>query len=126
MHRLAILVGVMRDANCDKIINLAFARNYMMYFWIRMYLYWGNRLNQEGQRRVSHQDLFRRSRREIWGVTQPKDSSLGKLGKLGPARLLQTCNTQSLLCIRAAINGKDLVSSRESALHQGKEGRIYY
>lgn len=54
MHRLAILVGVMRDANCDKIINLAFARNYMMYFWIRMYLYWGNRLNQEGQRLVSH------------------------------------------------------------------------
>lgn len=51
---------------------------------------------------------------------------LGKLGKLGPARLLQTGTTQSLLCVRAAFNGKDLVSSRESALHQGKEGRIYY
>ena len=49
-------------------------------------------------------------------MTQPKDSSLGKLGKLRPARLLQT----------GTINGKDLVSSRESALHQGKEGRIYY
>ena len=58
MHRVAILVGVMRDANCDKIINLAFARNYMMYFWIRMYLYWGNRLNQEGQRLMSHLDLL--------------------------------------------------------------------
>lgn len=58
MHRVATLVGVMRDANCDKIINLAFARNYMMSFWIRMYLYWGNRLNQEGQRLVSHLDLL--------------------------------------------------------------------
>ena len=81
MHRLAILVGVMRDANCDKIINLAFARNYMMYFWIRMYLYWGNRLNQERQRRVSHLDLLSTKPKGDLGSDSAKRFLLGQIGQ---------------------------------------------
>lgn len=81
MHRLAILVGVMHDANCDKIINLAFARNYMLYFWIRMYLYWGNRLNQEGQRRVSHLDLLSTKPKGDLGSDSAKRFQLGQIGQ---------------------------------------------